>query len=488
MKILVVLLFFFLSLLKAQQVDTTTINFEEIFPQGESPLKFRLEYTPRDTENPNIEYDDLQAPYQLYISSELLKLKPNYQPMMLLQDLSKIDLRSLFYKSNYYSNLYVKNLQSKTNLEFNAELKKLMFKKDNFDVPYLYSNYYLSHYIIIEKLIFKNEISYQSQNLDSSIRQINYDLEIKKILNRNFILSISPFLQYDFSEELNINYFFSKNDVNLDVLLNDKTMASLGVSLLNDFFLFNTNIIIKNFPLENFYLNSILSLEKDTKKIYYQTKFSKSMLGFSTSIVFKRAIFYDFIKKYFINFPEVYFKDGIKDLPEREALELVLGYKHNKYTINIFYNEELYSYYPTYILLNNKTETYVIENLKIKFLTYKIELPLKTISLNLEFSHFISPEEILFKPKLVVGLNLMGYIIKNLYFAQKFLYNSKTLLNNFDRYLDENIVSTTELKFFVSENFAFDVLFNLPVKSKFFITPNLFYHPYILFGFNLKFK
>ncbi|MEO0225111.1 MAG: hypothetical protein ABIL76_08495, partial [candidate division WOR-3 bacterium] len=191
---------------------------------------------------------------------------------------------------------------------------------------------------------------------------------------------------------------------------------------------------------------------------------------------------------YFINFAEVYFKENIKYLPETKTFEASLGYNYKNYIINIIYNQTLYDYYPTYIFLDGKVETYFVEDLKEKSLTYKFELPFKNISLFFELTQKIHPKEILFKPKLTTTINILGDITKNLYFEQKFLYNNKTLIDNSNNYLDENIVSFTELKYFFNENVAFNIMLNLPVNSKYFITPNIYYSSYFLCGINLKFK
>lgn len=486
MRIIIIFLFFF-TLLKSQQIDTTTINIDEIIQQDETPLRFRIEYTPQDTENPNIEYEDIQLPYQLYISSELTKLKLNYK-LLTPQDLSKKDIKILFFKDYYFLNLDIKNLKNKNGFELSTYSKKLLVSKDNVNFSCLKNHYHFNHYTLFEKLILKNELHYISQCIENYTHQLNYSLEINRIFSESIIFSILPYLQYNFSKELNVNNLFYKNDINLDIFIHDKIITGLNFSLLNNYTFFNTNLILKNYPIENFYFDFVIGTEKNIKKIYYKTKLYKNIFNFNTTFIFKKSIYYDFIKEYFINFAEVYFKENIKYLPETKTFEASLGYNYKNYIINIIYNQTLYDYYPTYIFLDGKVETYSVEDLKEKSLTYKFELPFKNISLFFELTQIIHPKEILFKPKLTTTINILGDITKNLYFEQKFLYNNKTLIDNSNNYLDENIVSFTELKYFFNENVAFNIMLNFPVNSKHFITPNIYYSSYFLCGINLKFK
>ncbi|MEO0224990.1 MAG: hypothetical protein ABIL76_07885, partial [candidate division WOR-3 bacterium] len=323
MRIIIIFLFFFTSL-KSQQIDTTTINIDEIIQQDETPLRFRIEYTPQDTENPNIEYEDIELPYQLYISSELTKLKLNYK-LLTPQDLSKKDIKILFFKDYYFLNLDIKNLKNKNGFELSTYSKKLLVSKDNINFSCLKNYYHFNHYTLFEKLILKNELHYIIQYIENSTHQLDYSLEINKIFSESIIFSILPYLQYNFSKELNVNNLFYKNDINLDIFIHDKIITGLNFSLLNKYTFFNTNIILKNYPIENFYFDFVIGTEKDIKKIYYKTKLYKSIFNFNTTFIFKKSIYYDFIKEYFINFAEVYFKENINYIPETKTFEASLG-------------------------------------------------------------------------------------------------------------------------------------------------------------------
>lgn len=481
MKILLIISLLF-SFLKSQQIDN--LNLDDVIFKEEPTLKFRLEYNPRDAEIPIIEYEDIEVPYQLYISSELRKQRfTSY--FALLQNLSPKNIKILFGKDNYLLGAYLKNLQKKANLEFNTNFKKILVNAKDFNKHYVDCNCFLTYYAIFDKLVIKNDFAYQNQYVENCLRQINYNLEVSKVFNKSVIFSISPSFQLNFFKETNLKTFF-KSNFNMDLFITENLMTNLNADILNRVALFNANITFKNYPIENFYTKFSLGTEKDIKKLYYQTKVYKNLLNFDISVMFRKSLYYEFIKEYFIKFPEINYEKDIKDFPEIDNLEVKLGYTYKNYTINLTFDQTFYSYYPTYIFLDDNIEPYFIENLKEKLLKCKFKMLLKNFSLTFESSYLVSPEELLFTPTFTNGISFSWLLKENLYFEQKFLYNSRTLVD-FHRYLAENAIFSTELKYFFSNTCALGVILSLPFNNKNFITPNVYCYPYLLCGVNFKF-
>lgn len=479
-KILAFLFIFFFQL-KSQQIGTTTFTIDDIMIQQEENLQFRFEYTPKEIDIPTIEYEDIEPYYQQFFSSDINKLKLNYQ-ILSLQSLNKRDIKILAGEKNYFVLANIKNLQR----EFDIKYEKI---NTGIDKSYIDFNYNLSYYKTFDTLTLKNNFLYFVKFLTNVNNQINYELEISKVIGKNMILSFSPLFQYNYFVKENLSILFNKNELNLDLIFTNKTMTNLKIINFNDsaITISSLNFIFKNFIIENSYLNFSFGHNEKTKKFLYGSEFYKSFSNLEISFSFKKDVYYEFIKEYFIKFPELhYIKEEIIKFPEIENLETNLGYNYKGLKINFLFRNTFYNYYPSYNFSNNFIYTYFIKDQKIDYIMFKIFFPFKKSKFNLETEHIISSTKSIFLPSTVTKFTFETSL-KNTYFLQTFLYNGEMQINNYEK-LEKRIISNTELQFFISKDFSIDTKLVIPVAGKNYLIPNTYYPAYFLTGINLKFK
>ncbi|MCX7910811.1 MAG: hypothetical protein N2505_04445, partial [Endomicrobia bacterium] len=438
------ILFSILSVpLLSQQIDTTTVTMEDIISEETKPLQFRFEYIPKEIETPNVEYEDIEISYNQYISSDIMKIRPNYKfliPYKLKKD-AKVLLGG---KDNYLISADVKNLQENGNLNFSIKSEKFSVVKNNVNDYYINLGYYLNYSKIFNNFVFTNSLSYNNQFLNNSSRQINYDIEINKIFSPNIILSLLTSFQQNFIEYKNNTFdnLFIKGNAKLESIINNKMMTGFNIEFFsNNSILFTTGVTFKNYIIDNSYLNFILSTDKNTKHFYYQIEFCKEFYNFNFSINYEKKLYFEFIRDYFIKFPQVLYKEIIY-FPEIKAFETSLEYKYKNYKINFLFDSIFYNYYPTYSFSNNTTELCFIEDQHLTYLIIKFSVLIRNLIFNYNLNYLIFPKEVLFTTPIISEVSLEGNMFKNVLLKQKFSYNSRTL-TNFYNYLEDRVISTT---------------------------------------------
>jgi len=452
------------------------------------PLYFELYYKPNFDVLPEVEYEDVNLPYEHYISPEFEKDK--LPTDFFTESLKKTNFFSSISLGNISSFLVkAKEINEKSifGFSFSNESKQISFfnsldKLSNYNYNFIYKKTF-------DSFVLGSDIEAKTILLNNSVEQYSVNILVNKIF-KYFDFTYTPYAQLNKISEYNFKYLFLINNFSLNFVPYYKILCNLGIEYLHNrkknLYFYKLTAVFKDFLIDHnkFELEAKYS---DKNDFFYFVKLTQKLKDLLFNLQLGERFYYDYLKSYFIKFPILKLSENSSFIyPRNRICSFGLDFGKTLLDLKINYTKENYDKFPSYILNNDVVLPYYINDLDVENLYLFSQISFSDFSI-LKFNiRYGLNNKILFYPKVEYGLDVENKI-KSFYFITKLIYKDKILVDNEDNVLKESLVFEFITKYKISDNLSVDFSSSYPLLGKNYICPNLILEPYLFLGVSFNF-
>ncbi|MFQ3675381.1 MAG: hypothetical protein SNJ64_02415 [Endomicrobiia bacterium] len=343
---------------------------------------------------------------------------------------------------------------------------------------------------IIKNYILGFEMNFYDQSYRYNLQQKETNFLFIKNFSQNINFVYEPQIFFVQENKQNLNYYLINNRLSINYI--PKHNIFFGVSFVplyyNNYHInyYTVKMVTKSLLWSHMNTKISFSRNDQTEKYYYDIEVTKNYGIFGIEISNNKKYYYEYIKNYFIKYPNINFRNfkfSIVDLQDF-SIKTTLGSEINNMFIK--YNTVEYDTFPTNIFVNNNLNTMYKKDVKYNVITCGLNFGSDKLVLGYNTELVSDSDKIFFVPqqKQEIKFELKNKTIK---FSNTFIINDKILINENNDYLSNNIVSSTELEFLLTNEIRFNILYNSTITGKNYLQPDIYLSPNILFGIKLNF-